>query len=126
MTDINCISQEIIGAAIEVHRVLGPGLLEHAYHKALEFELKSRGLKVASEVEIPIVYKGVLLYPAYRADMIVENQVIVELKATDVDNSLFYKQLLTYLRLSDKRLGLLINFNKERLIDGIKRIANNL
>ena len=123
---INALSQEIIGAAIEVHRNLGPGLLEHTYQAALMCELKMRGINAESEVEIPFVYKGVKLETAYRADIIVENEIILELKSTENDNPLHGKQLLTYLRIYDKRLGLLINFNRERLIDGLKRVVNNL
>ena len=123
---INALSQEIIGAALEVHRNLGPGLLEHTYQAALICELKLRGIKAESEVEVPFVYKGIKLDTAYRADIIVEDEIILELKSTENDNPLFGKQLLTYLRIYNKRLGLLINFNRERLIDGLKRVVNNL
>ena len=123
---INALSKEIIGAAIEVHRCLGPGLLEHSYSTALMCELKLRGIKAKSEVEIPFAYKGILLNTAYRADIIVEDEIILELKSTENDSPLYGKQLFTYLRISNKRLGLLINFNRERLTDGIKRVVNNL
>ena len=89
-------------------------------------ELKLRGIKAESEVEVPFVYKGIKLDTAYRADIIVEDELILELKSTENDNPLFGKQLLTYLRIYNKRLGLLINFNRERLIDGLKRVVNNL
>lgn len=125
-TQINQLSNEIIGAAIEVHRTLGPGLLEHTYQAALLFELKLRGLKSQSEVDLPVYYKGCKLDIAYRADIVVENEIIIELKATDNDSPLFQRQLLTYLRISNKKLGLLINFNKEILKQGIVRVVNNL
>lgn len=125
-SEINLLSQEIIGAAIEVHRNLGPGLLEHTYQAALMCELKLRGLNAEAEVEIPFIYKGVILNTAYRADIIVENEIILELKATENENPLFAKQLNTYLRIYNKKLGILINFNRIRLIDGIKRVVNNL
>lgn len=124
--EINTLSQKIIGAAIEVHRNLGPGLLEHTYQAALMLELKLRNISAESEVEIQAQYKGYTLNTAYRADIVVEKEIIVELKATDNDNPIFTKQLLTYLRLSDKRLGLLINFNHELLKNGITRVVNKL
>lgn len=124
--EINVLSNRVIGAAIEVHRNLGPGLLENTYQQALMLELKFRGIKAKSEVEIPFLYKGLRIDTAYRADIIVEDEIILELKATEKDNSLFFKQLYTYLKLADKRLGILINFNNQLLTDGIKRIVNNL
>lgn len=123
---INELSGEIIGAAIEVHKHLGPGLLEHTYQAAMMHELRLRRIMSVCEVDIPFIYKGVKLEVAYRADIIVQNEIILELKATEQDNPLFAKQLYTYLRLSDKRLGLLINFNRTRLIDGVKRVVNHL
>ncbi len=122
---LNLLSNKIIGAAVEVHKTLGPGLLERAYLLALLYELELRGIKARSEVDIPVVYKGVDLGFAYRADIIVENEIILELKATEKDNLLFGKQLYTYLKLCNKKLGLLINFNRPRLIDGIERVVNN-
>lgn len=124
--EINLLSKEIIGAAIEVHRVLGPGLLEQTYQAALKCELMLRGMNVRSEVEIPFIYKGIKLDVAYRADLLVENEIIIELKATDKDNPLFCKQLQTYLRLAGKKLGLLINFNHDRLMEGLKRVVYEL
>jgi len=123
---INALSKKIIGAAIEVHRNLGPGLLEHSYQVALMHELKLSGLKAASEVDVPFIYKGVRLDTAYRADIIVEDEIILELKSTENDSPVFIKQLHTYLRIYNKQLGILINFNRERLVDGIKRVVNNL
>lgn len=116
----------IIGAAIEVHSILGPGLLEHAYQAALMEELRLRGLHAESEVVIPVVYKGDKLETAFRADIIVEDEIILELKATENDNPVYAKQLYTYLCLTDKRLGLLLNFNRERLVDGLERVVNRL
>ncbi|MDE5655674.1 MAG: GxxExxY protein [Muribaculaceae bacterium] len=122
--EINELTHRIIGAAIEVHKTLGPGLLEKAYQKALSFELRLRGLKVDEEVNIPVKYKGIDVDDAFRADIIVEDRIIVELKATEKDNPLYSKQLLTYMRFADKELGLLINFNKARLLDGVERVIN--
>lgn len=124
--ELNDLTGNIIGAAIEVHRYLGPGLLEHTYRKALLHELRQRGLSAATEVSIPIIYKGELIDAAYRADIIVKNQIILELKSTEKDNPLYLKQLLTYLRLSNKKLGLLINFNRKILKEGIVRVVNDL
>lgn len=124
--EINALSKKIIGAAIEVHTILGPGLLEKAYQEALYEELKLRGLSVKREVEIPLTYKGVEIGEAFRADIIVEDEIILELKSTENDNPVYYKQLLTYLRLSGKRLGFLINFSRETLKEGLKRVANGI
>lgn len=124
--ELNDLSYRIIGAALEVHRNLGPGLLEQTYRKALMYELQNCGIRAKSEVEIPFVYKGKSLGTVYRADIIVEDEIILELKSTDNDSPLYFKQLLTYLRISDKKLGLLINFNHVRLKDGIERVVNGL
>lgn len=126
VNELNNLSRDIIGAAIEVHRHLGPGLLEHTYQAALCHELSARGHHTAAEVEIPVIYKGVRLDTAYRADIIVDEEIIIELKAVEKDNPLFAKQLYTYLKLADKRVGLLINFNRVKLIDGVERIVNKL
>ena len=123
--ELNALSYKVIGAAMEVHRTLGPGLLESTYQQALLLELQMQGLSVESEKQIPFIYKGLIISAAYRADIVVEDEIIVELKATDKDNSLYSKQLYTYLKLAKKRLGLLINFNHEVLRDGIERIVNN-
>lgn len=125
-TNINELSNRIVGAAIEVHNNLGPGLLEHTYQVALAHELASLGFRVKREVEVPFIYKGIKLDTVYRADIIVEDEIILELKATENDNPLYYKQLLTYLRIYNKRLGLLINFNRDRLTDGLRRVVNGL
>ncbi len=128
MTDkeLNDLSKNIIGAAIEVHRYFGPGLLESTYRDALIRELALRNIKAHKEVEIPCVYKDYKLEVGYRADIIVEDAIILELKATENDNPVYFKQLFTYLKITNKCLGLLINFNKARLIDGVTRIVNGL
>ena len=121
----NDLSFKIIGAAIEVHRILGPGLMEKIYRSALAYELREMGIKAEEEVLIPLSYKKLLISDMCRADIIVGNQIIVELKATEKDNDLYAKQLLTYLKLSGLKLGLVINFNRLKLKDGISRIINN-
>ena len=122
----NEISHEIIGAALDLHGNLGPGLLESAYECALMFELAQRGLDVRCQVPMPLIYKSVKLDQGYRLDLLVEDKVIVELKSVEFLAPVHYAQLLTYLRLSDKRLGLLINFNSKLLKHGIHRVANGL
>ena len=124
--ELNALSKEIIGASIEVHRYFGPGLLENTYRDALVKELTLRNIKAKKEVEIPCMYKGYKLDIGYRADVIVEDSIILELKATENENPVYFKQLFTYLKLTDKRLGLLINFNKIRLIDGVTRVVNGI
>jgi GxxExxY protein len=122
--DLNALTEQIIGLAIKVHRTLGPGLLESAYEKALMVEFHRHGVKAECQVLIPIIYEGVLIDQAFRADMVIEDQVILELKSVkQLDDSVF-KQLLTYLRLSGRKLGLVINFHEELLKNGIKRIIN--
>lgn len=120
------LSKEIIGAAIEVHRHLGPGLLESAYERCLCRELSVRGIAFQQQLPLPVRYKGELLDCGYRLDLVVDRQVIVELKAVDALESIHNAQLLTYLKLSGCRLGLLLNFNVPVLKRGIKRIVNNL
>lgn len=115
------ITEIIIAAAIEVHRHLGPGLLESAYQKCLEHELKLRGVKVRCDLDLPVEYKGTLLDAGYCIDMLVEDEVVVELKAVEKVLPVHEAQLMTYLRLSGKRVGLLINFNVPVLKDGILR-----
>ena len=122
----NEISHEIIGAALDLHGNLGPGLLESAYECALMFELAQRGLDVRCQVPMPLIYKSVKLDQGYRLDLLVEDKVIVELKSVEYLAPVHYAQLLTYLRLSDKRLGLLINFNSKLLKHGIHRVLNGL
>ncbi len=123
--ELNDITESIIGAAIEIHKEIGPGLLESIYQKCLVYELKLRGLNIETEVPISIQYKGLELKDACRADMIVENKVIVELKAVENIHPVYTAQLLSYLKMSSLSLGLLINFNVSRLADGVKRVVNN-
>jgi GxxExxY protein len=123
---INEITDGVTGAAIEVHRMLGPGLLESAYEVCLCHELALRKLIFRRQVPVPVTYKSVNLDCGYMLDLIVEGQVIVELKSVDAIQAVHAAQLLTYLRLLDKRVGLLINFRVPRLVEGIKRVANDL
>jgi len=122
----NEISEKIIGAAIEVHRILGPGLLESVYEEALCHELHLRGIDFLRQQSVPIPYKGIRLSSDLRLDLIVEDKVIVDLKAKEELSKIDKPKLLTYLRLSEKRLGLIINFHVELLRDGIYRVVNNL
>jgi GxxExxY protein len=122
----NDIARQIVDAAYRTHTALGPGLLESVYQQILAAELKERGLQITFQQPIPIVYRGLKFEAGFRADMIVESAVIVEIKSVDALHPLHKKQLLTYLRLSDKRLGLLINFNVCLIKDGISRVVNGL
>lgn len=122
----NEISEKIIGCAIEVHKALGPGLLESAYLECLFYELIMIGLKVEKQKPLPLIYKEIKLDAGYRLDLIVENKVIIELKSVDAINEIHIAQVLTYLKLSGCKLGLLMNFNVLRLVDGLKRLANKL
>jgi GxxExxY protein len=122
----NEISSQIIGAAIEVHKHLGPGLLESSYEACLIHELRECGLEVKSQVLVPVFYKGLEINAGYRVDILVEDRVIIEVKSVEKLDGIHTAQLLTYLRLTELKLGLLINFNSMRLIDGVKRVANNL
>jgi GxxExxY protein len=118
---LNEITHEIVGAAIEVHRHLGPGLLESAYKECLYHELRLRGVDFRRELNLPLQYKGIKLDCGYRVDVLVANLVLVELKAVQLLNAVHEAQLLTYLRLGGWRVGLLINFNVPVLKDGIRR-----
>jgi len=111
----------IIGCAIEVHRNFGPGLLESAYEECLVFELKKSGLDVKRQIPIPIIYKEIKLDCGYRIDILVENQVVVELKTVETFTDVHEAQILTYMKLANKRTGLLINFNVKLLKNGIRR-----
>ena len=122
---LNSITDTIIGAAIEVHRALGPGLLESAYEACLAFELVERGLVVEQQKPLPIVYREVKLEAGYRLDILVEGAVIVEIKAVDTIAPIHEAQLLSYLKLSGCKVGLLINFNVKMLKNGIRRIVND-
>ena len=123
--ETNVITREIIGAAIRIHSIMGPGLLESAYRACLRRELELRGLRYQSELALPIVYLGAVVDAAYRIDFLVEDTVIVELKAVSRTKPLHSAQLLSHLRIGDKHVGLLINFHVVRLRHGIKRIVNN-
>lgn len=122
----NTISERVIGAAIQVHRVLGPGLLESVYSACLAREFQLQGMRFESERPILVGYKGIKIDNGYRVDFVVEQLVILEIKAADRLHPIHTAQLLTYLRLTDKKLGLLINFNVPVLRDGIRRVVNNL
>jgi len=121
----NSLTRSIIGAAIEVHKVLGPGLLESTYEACLFYELNQKGLLVEKQKELTVVYKDVELDIGYRIDLIVENEIIIELKSVKEILPIHTAQLLSYLKLSNLNLGLLINFNEAKLVDGVKRIINN-
>jgi GxxExxY protein len=123
---LNRLSGIVVDAAIHVHRALGPGLLESAYEACLAYELRGRGLHVRTQVDVPIVYKNVQLEIGYRIDLLVEESVVVELKTVTKLLPVHEAQLLTHLRLSRRRLGLLLNFYVPVMRDGIKRIVNGL
>ncbi len=122
----NEVSEKVIGCAIAVHRELGPGLLESVYEEALCYELSKTGLRFERQKSVPIRYKDVLLKTRLRLDLIVEGKVIVDNKAKSDVTPIDKQQLLTYLRLNDVRLGLLINFNVPKLVEGVHRVVNNL
>ena len=124
--ELNRISNIVIGCAIEVHRILGPGLLESAYQQCLAWELRQVGLKVTEQVAIPIRYKALTIANAFRLDMLVENELVLELKSVERIEPAHLAQLLTYLKTNSFRLGLLLNFNVDIMRNGIKRIVNNL
>jgi len=120
----NEITERIIGCAIEVHRSLGPGLLENAYQECLLYELLKSGLKVEKQKPLPLVYKEVRLDAGYRLDLLVENKVIIEVKSIEAINDIHIAQILTYLKVSGCKVGLLVNFNVLKLTDGLKRLVN--
>ena len=122
--EINRLSNLIIGCALNVHRQLGPGLLESAYKECLCYELKQANLQVKKEVPMPIIYKEVKLDHGYRLDLLVENKIVVEIKTVEYINEVHKAQLLTYLKLGDFKLGLIINFHVNLLKDGIKRMIH--
>jgi GxxExxY protein len=119
--EINQITEKIIGCAIEVHKNLGPGLLESAYEECLFYELKNSGLEVKKQLALPLVYKEIKLDAGYRIDLLVENKVIVEIKSVDAIAEIHKAQLMTYMKLANIKVGLLMNFNVTRLKDGIVR-----
>ncbi|WP_294322138.1 GxxExxY protein [uncultured Chryseobacterium sp.] len=122
----NELSYKIIGAALEVHRNLGVGLLENTYETALAYELKKLGIAVEQQVTLPLIYKEVTIENAYKIDLVIEGKVIVEIKSVIEIHPIFQAQLLTYLKLAHMKLGLLINFNTLLIKHGIHRIVNNL
>jgi GxxExxY protein len=122
MEKLNQITYEIIGAAYKVHSTLGPGLLESAYEVCLEYELLKKGFKVERKKPLPVIYEDVKLDAGYRIDLLVEDDVIVELKAVEEIAPIHQAQIMTYLKLSDRKLGLLMNFNVTNMKKGIKRI----
>lgn len=122
--ELDQITDKIIKAAMKVHTTLGPGLLESAYSACLYYELQKAGLKVEKEKPLPIIYDETKLDCGYRLDLFVEDQVIIELKSVDSFHDIHLAQTLTYLKLANKRVGLMINFNVERLKYGIKRVVN--
>ena len=119
--EINELTECVIGCAIEVHRNLGPGLLESAYAKCLEHELKSQGIFVEKEISLPIIYKEIKLDHGYRIDLLIENRLVIELKTIEKFTDVHTAQILTYMRLGKYSTGLLINFNTKLLKDGLKR-----
>ena len=121
---LNKISFLIIQSAIEIHRTLGPGLLESIYRACLIYELRERGLTVVSEQVVPLRYKALAFDCSYRLDLLVENVIVVEVKSVEMSLAVHHAQLLSYLRLTNKQLGLLINFNVPVLVEGVKRIMN--
>jgi GxxExxY protein len=123
---LNSLSKVILDSAFRIHSAVGPGLYEHVYEVILAHELRKQHLTAKRQVPIPIVYEGIEFEEGYRADLIVERSVIVELKSVEALASVHWKQLYTQLKLKDLRLGLLINFGDEHLKNGIRRIANNL
>ena len=125
MSDLNALTEAIIGAAIEVHQSLGPGLLESAYRKCLAYELRKRGFEVVEEKPIPVVYHEVHLECGFRADLLVSGSVVVELKAKSTIHPVDKAQTLSHLRLMNLQVGLLINFREVKLVDGLHRIVNN-
>ena len=124
LDELNKITEATIGTAIDVHRALGPGLLESAYQACLAYELIERGRKVEQQKPLPIVYKSVQLDAGYRLDLLIEDKVIVEIKSIDSIAPIHEAQLLSYLRLSEKKAGLIINFNVKVLRYGIRRLVN--
>lgn len=122
----NEIAKIILDKSFEIHRALGPGLLESVYEKALEYELIQTGIFVVSQVPVPLIYKEIKFEAGFRLDLLVEHKVIVEVKAIESLAPVHFAQTLTYLKLSEKKLGLLLNFNVKYLKDGIHRIANKL
>lgn len=122
----NEVATQIVDVAFNIHKTYGPGLMESAYETIMAYELQKRGLRVRRQQAIPVVHEAVRMELGFRADLIVENKVVVEIKSIEAIAPVHKKQLLTYLRLTDKRLGLLINFNGELIKNGISRVVNSL
>ena len=118
------ITYQIRGAIYDVYKTLGPGLLESVYEEALAFELQQRGLKVERQKQVPVIYKGNVLKTELRLDLLVEGRVIVEMKSVEEMKKVFYKQLLTYLRLMNLKVGILVNFNTDNILESIDRVVN--
>lgn len=123
--DLNHLSKEILDASIAVHREMGPGLLESVYEYCLTKELQLRGINVENQVPIPLYYKGELLHKDFRIDILVDNEIIIELKAVEMILPVHEAQIISYLKLTNKKLGFLINFNVPLLKDGFRRFVNN-
>lgn len=126
MENANKIAREVVDSAYQVHIQLGPGLFETVYEVALEHELSKRGLNVVRQKPIPVIYDGIIFDEGFRADLIVNDSLIIELKSIEKVTSVHKKQLLTYLKMAEKKLGLLINFGNALIKDGIFRIANGI
>ncbi len=124
--DLNKVSGQVVDAAMKVHSALGPGLLESAYEACLKHELGKRGKDVKQQVGLPVMYDGIQIDLGYRLDLLVDREIIVEIKAVEKLTPIHEAQLLSYLKLSERKLGLLINFNVLRLKDGVKRLVNGL
>lgn len=122
----NLLAKMVVQAAFETHSEFGPGLMEHVYECILSHKLREMGLKIQTQLDMPVWYKGIKMDVGYRLDLLVEDKLIVEIKSISQLGPVHFKQTLTYLRLSDKRLGLLINFNEKLLKDGIHRVVNQL
>ena len=123
--ELNLLSEQVIGAAIEVHRELGPGVLEHSYEAALQHELALRGISSTRQVLLPLTYKNLVIPDSYRIDLLVEDKIVVEVKTVESLKPVHAAQVLTYLRMSKRSLGLLINFHVPLLRDGLKRLVHN-
>lgn len=123
--ELNALSYKVIGLAIEVHRQLGPGLLESAYQQCLYYEIRKAGLKVEKEITLPIIYKEIKLDQGYRIDLLIEDKLVVELKTVENFTSVHFAQILTYLKLGNYPLGLIINYNSKILRNNIKRFINS-
>lgn len=117
------LTKEVIGAAIEVHKSLGPGLLESAYQRCLAYELRLRGLEVQLEIALPIVYKEIQLDQGYRIDLLVNDELVIETKTVEALNDVHLAQILTYMRFGEYKKGLLMNFNVKRMTEGVRRVV---